>query len=277
MEKEKTLLDYFIATAPYINDLTVGDIAIAVSDTEKIVLYLPGRELDHKIKVGDLVKEGSVVGTALASGRRITRQVGREVYGVTYIGIGLPIRDKIGKIIGAISFNESLERQESLVHMADNLSSATRELSSSTENLAAQSEELAAIGHHLGSLGARLENSVEETNGLLKVMQKVAAQTNLLGLNASIEAARVGDKGRGFCVVADEIRRLAANSVKSLKEIEEILSTLNKAKEGLTSEINQIGEISSEQAAATQQMMASAQEMNAMAHSLMQYAENLLK
>lgn len=277
MDKEKSLLDYFIETAPFINDLVMGDIAIAISDTEKIVAYIPGSSLDHKIKVGETIKPSSVVGTALHSGRRVVRKVGSEVYGIAYMGIGVPVRDRQGKIIGAVSFNESLQRQESLLQMADNLNEATRELSGTTENLAAQAEELAAVGQTLHSLGENLGERVKETNGLLRVMQKVASQTNLLGLNASIEAARVGDKGKGFGVVADEIRRLAENSIVSLKEIETILSTLNQAKQSLEGEIGQIGNISMEQASATQQAMAAVEEMNAMAQNLLEYAEELLR
>jgi hypothetical protein len=274
---EITLIECFIKVAPYINSLTMGDVAVAVSDTEKILLYLPGNTYDHKINRGDKIKPESVVGTTLATGKRVMRQVGREVYGVPYVGIGVPLRDNTGKIIGAVSFNESLERQEALMSMADNLNTATRELSGSTESLAGQAEELSAVGQQLGSLGERLGSSVDETNGLLQVMQKVASQTNLLGLNASIEAARVGEKGRGFGVVADEIRKLADNSVRSLKEIEQILGALNNSRQSLGGEISRIGAISSEQAAATQEMMASVEEMNAMAQSLLEYAEDLLK
>ncbi|EEG78722.1 methyl-accepting chemotaxis protein [Dethiobacter alkaliphilus] len=278
MEKsENSLLQCFLQVSPFINDLTMGDLAVAISNTKEILAYIPGKTIDHKIKVGDEIKPESVVGTTLSKGQRVVRQVGAEVYGIPYVGIGLPVRDEQGNIIGAVSFNESLERQESLRSMADNLSGATRELSGTTEGLASQAEELAAVGQHLSAMGTQLGNSVVETNSLLQVMQKVAAQTNLLGLNASIEAARVGEKGRGFGVVADEIRKLADNSVKSLKEIEEILGTLNKAKESISGEINQIGSISSEQAAATQEMMAAVEEMNAMAQNLLEFAEELLK
>lgn len=277
MEKEKTLIDSFIETAPFINDLSLGDVAVAISDLEKILLYIPGKSIDHKINPGDVIKDASVVGTTLRTGKRVMRQVDREVYGVAYMGIGIPIRNSAGKIIGAVSFNESLEKQESLLQMANNLGAATRELSGSTESQAIQAQELVQVGQDLGSLGNKLGESVAETNSLLRVMQKVASQTNLLGLNASIEAARVGEKGKGFGVVADEIRKLAENSVRSLNEIQEILGTLHKVKENLSKEIATIGTITSEQAAATEEMMAAVQEMNAMAQTLLEYAQNLTK
>lgn len=270
-----SLLKSFVDIAPFINSLTMSDCAVAVCDTEKILVYVPGKTLDHKILPGDEVKPESVVGTAIRGGKRVIRQISKEVYGVPYVGIGVPIRDGNNKIIGAVSFNESLERQETLMEMANGLFSAIRDVTGSTESLAAQAEELAAVGHHITGLGSQLGNSVHETNGVLKVMKKITAQTNLLGLNASIEAARVGDKGKGFGVVADEIRKLSESSTISLKEIEGIIRTLNGANGNLDGEITQISRISLEQAAAVQAVMSAIEEVNAMAQVLLEFAEKL--
>jgi len=271
------LLDCFIQTAPLLNELVFGDLAIAICDTEKWVAYFPGKTLDHKIKPGDLVKEGSVAGAALASGKRVVRQVGKEVYGVSYVGIGLPLRDKSGKVVGAVSFNENLERQETLLATANNLFSAVTKVTGSTGALSAQADDLAVIGKQLNALGGQLDTRVAEANSMIKVMQKVSSQTNLLGLNASIEAARVGEKGKGFGVVADEIRKLAESSARSLKEIEATLGALNTANGGLRMEIERIAQISEVQVGSAQNVLGAVQEINAMAQSLLQYAESLLK
>lgn len=69
----------------------------------------------------------------------------------------------------------------------------------------------------------RLAEASQEISKIVAVISQIAFRTNLLALNASIQAARAGDAGRGFAIVADEVRQLADRSAKSLKEIEQIV------------------------------------------------------
>ena len=265
-DKMADILEKLVALLPTIREAMADtDVGLSVSDCEKVIYYNPGRTLDLKVPSGAPLREGMVLMDAIRQQKRIARRQEKDIWGIPFIATALPV----------ISFQTAVARQDALKDMANKLMDNINLLASTSEEVTAQTQEMAAVTRGLAEMSQESQKRTQDTGQVLALIRNVAGQTNLLGLNAAIEAARVGEAGRGFGVVAEEIRKLATSSSESIQKIDGILKAVATDSDRTYEEIQrisgnlaQVAQAVSGIAEAVQEALAVAQELDGLANKL---------
>ncbi|MGT0094971.1 methyl-accepting chemotaxis protein TlpB [Helicobacter pylori] len=146
------------------------------------------------------------------------------------------VKNKATDIAGMM--NASIEQSQGLRKRLIETQGLVKESKDAIGDLFSQITESAHTEEELSSQVEQLSRNADDVKSILDIINDIADQTNLLALNAAIEAARAGEHGRGFAVVADEVRNLAGRTQKSLAEINSTIMVIVQEINAVSSQMN---------------------------------------
>ncbi|MER1998434.1 MAG: methyl-accepting chemotaxis protein [Lysinibacillus sp.] len=266
-------LESFIQTIQIMKTAVPVDLSVAVCDLEEFLVYYPGKDINLSIKRGQKLHYEEPLAVALRTNKRLQAEVPPEFYGFAFVGSATPLHDETGKVIGGIAVQ--VRKQSELIEISQNIATFLANADEQVGAIVGASKDLAMASSHLMQESQLAEKNVNQTNDILNLMKRMADQTNLLGLNAAIEAARAGEKGRGFEVVAGEIRRFSKDTIESTQRIRKTMEQIHTATENMVKTIANITEVSNEQSEAIRQTADFIKEIKELSEKLNAFAQKL--
>lgn len=250
------------------------DVAIGLTNTTEWLYYSPSSKIDLNVKPGAKINPDEPLADCIANQKLIRTEVDPEFFGFAFTGLAAPIVvDQ--QVIGAIALQMQEQNEKKLLEISDQIVNSLTQANTGVTSIASSAEDLSEASNTLLQQSEQATKEVDQTDEVLTFIKRIADQTNLLGLNASIEAARAGEFGKGFGVVADEIRKLSHETVESTDKIRTTLSNIHQSMSEINASIEKVVAVGKDQVESTEEISQFIDEIEKKSKELNKYANEL--
>ncbi|WP_459480858.1 methyl-accepting chemotaxis protein [Clostridium saccharoperbutylacetonicum] len=268
------IINFFYNAMPIIEQLFDDEVSMGITDTEKYVATRYCKGLELSAKEGDKISAGGAIAEVIRTGNTAIKIVPESVYGMEVKSYAIPLKED-NKIVGVLAVAKSLGKKREVANITKNLTESLSQISAGINEISTGVQDLAGMNEKLLGETKVANEKAQNTDEIVTFIQSISSQTNLLGLNASIEAARAGDAGKGFSVVAQEIRKLSNSSNESIKKIDDVIKHISLAIGSINNNLSKSNDVSQNQSAALEEIAASISELNVTAKKLEELADRL--
>lgn len=251
------------------------EISFTLTDREKYIKFVESKNMTAYSEVGKVIAKGEALREVMETGKIKIFNVDAYNGGISIRVVAVPIRDNNGNIVGAVSYGRNLETSVKISKMSMNLTKVTESILEIANEIDGDIKNIKETNNKVVEEVGVTSKQCDNTDTIISFINNVSRQTNLLGLNAAIEASRAGELGRGFSVVAAEIRKLSVSSTTSITQINEILSSIKDSVKRVENNIEISMSSSEKQEMSLLQIVQAVKELNTSAETLSQLAIKL--
>ncbi|WP_339833750.1 methyl-accepting chemotaxis protein [Paenibacillus sp. FSL R7-0272] len=243
------IVDALLKSLPYISLILREPASLTVYDHEKVLDVIMTEKFNLGFEKGMTLLDSYQNFAVLKNGREATLStLPKEVFGVELDTLNVPIFDDNNNVVAVFCVSYDQSNQNQLEDIIQENQDINANLVDMVQHVAAHAEELQATSEQiLENTRLAVQNS-SQINKVAGFIREISEQTNLLGLNAAIEAARVGEAGAGFGVVASEVRKLSVDAKQATTDIDASLKDVQQVIQQMEVEVSQIAASSQEQA-----------------------------
>lgn len=235
-------LQTLINTLPIMKQMFSHEVYLTVMDADGVVLgySIPDGKKPY-MRIGQTFHDPTgVLKEVLRTGNAMHNCLPKEVMGESFEGELVPIKDGVS-VVGCIACTYSVTVREQMAAITEKFQESVNNVQGSLQQLLSGIENLYTLLADMDQIANNVESDVHNAVEVVNKINGNASRSNILALNASIEAARSGEYGKGFAVVATEMGKLAGDSGKSSSEIKVTLNNIMEHLNVIISSIKDVG------------------------------------